>query len=310
MEVRQEFSAAGVQRETVLTIGVFDGVHRGHRVLLDTVSAVAEKRGLASCVVTFKNRPITVIRPDVPVYYMLPLAERLRLLGEAGMDYVVPVTFTRSLSQHTADEFARILREELRMRVLVVGPDFALGKNRKGTADVLAHLGNDMGFDVKIVEPLLNEDERISSTAIRAALADGDVQKAASLLGRPYSLSGAVVRGEQRGKTIGFPTANIETHEKLFLPADGVYCSVAHIGSQARDSVTNIGVRPTFGELKHTVETFIFDFDGDLYGTDLRIDLIERIRPERRFDGVDALVAQLKHDVQTARELLAARVSE
>ncbi len=305
----EELAALNVTRDTALTIGVFDGVHVGHRHLIDQVRAAASQRGLASAVVTFRNHPVTVLAPDVQVTYLCAFDERMELLRETGAEYVAPLMFTRELSQLSARDFVTALTDRLRMRRLVVGPDFALGKGREGTVPVLEALGRELGFQITQVSPLTRAGAIVSSTAIRQALGQGDVQAAATLLGRPYRLTGPVVVGEKRGRTLGFPTANLDIPSDLALPADGVYCTVAWVDGQPRDAVTNVGVRPTFGEQKHTVEAHLLNFDQDLYGKTLSIELIERIRPEQRFSGIDDLVAQLHRDVATARDVLAARVS-
>ncbi|MEE9286275.1 MAG: bifunctional riboflavin kinase/FAD synthetase [Dehalococcoidia bacterium] len=305
----EELAAVKVARDTALTIGVFDGVHVGHRYLLDNVRTAAAERGLASAVVTFRNHPVTVLRPHVQVTYLCAVDQRMELLRQSGIEHVAPLTFTRELSRLTAREFVAALVERLRMRWLLVGPDFALGRGREGTFPVLTKLGKELGFEVARAAPFTEAGRVVSSTAIRRALAQGDVEQAAKFLGRAYSLTGPVVLGDRRGQTLGFPTANLQIAADISLPADGVYCTVTWVDQQPHDAVTNIGVRPTFGELKRTVEAHLLEFEGDLYDKTLTIELIERIRPEQRFSGVDELVAQLNRDVATAKGVLAARVS-
>ncbi len=303
----EELEAVRPGRDTVATIGVFDGVHLGHRHLLEQVKAMAARRGLASAVVTFRNHPLTVLAPHVPVTYLCPVDRRLDLLRQAGIDHAIPLTFTRELSQRTAREFVTALAQGVRMRCLLCGPDFALGKGREGTVPVLTALGRETGFEVALVEPHVAGGRVVSSTAIREALARGDVRTAAELLGRSYSLTGPVVVGDRRGHALGFPTANMDVPSDMALPADGIYCTVASLEGRRLDAVTSIGVRPTFGGERRTIETFILDFEDDLYGKTLTIDLIERLRPEERFATVEALIAQMKRDVEVARGVLAAR---
>ena len=192
MQVIDELAAASVQRDTVVTIGVFDGVHLGHRHLIERVKASARDRGAASVVITFRNHPLTMLRPEIQILYLEPVGERLRHLAETGVDHVVPVTFTHELSQLTAEEFTGALTQQLHMKSLLVGPDFALGKGRQGTPSVLARLGRDQGFEVVQIDPMELAGQAASSTAIRNALAEGDVQRASEFLGHTYSLKGTV----------------------------------------------------------------------------------------------------------------------
>ncbi len=307
MQARDELAATQVRGASVVTIGVFDGVHIGHRYLIHQVKDEARQRGLASAVVTFRNHPRTVLAPNAPTTYIEPLEERLHLLDVSGIDHVVPVTFTRDLSELGYPEFTQLLIDQVGMKALMVGPDFAMGKGRAGTSEALATLGQSQGFDVLILEALVDGPEVVSTTAVRQALATGNMTRAATLLGRPFALSGQVQEGDQRGKDLGFPTANLGINSDLTLPLDGIYCTVATFGGRTHPSVTSIGVRPTFGDLARTVETFVLDFSGDLYGQQMRIDLLDRIRDEQKFPGADELIAQMKTDVEMAREMLAER---
>ncbi len=309
MQGLEELETVRPERDTVVTIGVFDGVHRGHLHLLEQARAAARREGLASAVVTFRNHPLTVLQPQAQVTYLCTVERRLELLRQAGIEVVAPVTFTRELSQRTAREFVTALRERLRMRWLLCGPDFALGKGRQGTVPALTALGKELGYRVAPLEPFTAGGQVVSSTAVRQALARGEVPLAAELLGRPYSLTGRVVVGDRRGRALGFPTANMEWQPEIALPADGIYATIARAGDRAMDAVTSIGVRPTFGGEQRTIETFVLDFTGDLYGQMLTIDLIERLRGEERFASVEALVAQMHRDVQAARDALRARAS-
>lgn len=292
---------------SVFTIGVFDGVHLGHRHLLDSLRAEARRRELASGVITFSNHPRTVLVPGAIHTYIIPLQERIDRLREAGVDHVIPLAFTRELSELTYRQFVDLLVDRLGLKGLVVGPDFAIGHARKGTAEAVAALGEQMGFTVSVVEPLVLDGEVVSTTAVRACLGAGDVRRAAAMLARPYSLGGEVVHGEKRGRALGFPTANIAVPTDISLPLDGIYGTVAWVAGNPMDSVTSIGVRPTFDGTRRTVETFIMDFAGDLYGTHLRIDLLERIREEKRFASVEDLIVQMRLDVLSARQILGKR---
>ena len=300
----EEFLQASPKRETAITIGVFDGVHLGHRGLIQRTMNEASARGLLSVIVTFRNHPRTVLTPGFEPQYLTSLEQRLELIKSLGVDLVIPVTFVQAVAQLRAREFVSLLRDHLKMKVVVAGPDFAMGKGREGDMTTLSSLEEEMGFEVVCVDHLQLAGEAISSTTIREALASGDVAKAGCLLGRPFNLDGRVVVGEKRGHLLGFPTANMEIDQDRALPADGVYATIAYVGNTAHPAVTNIGVRPTFGELKHTKEVHIMDFQGDLYGQALGIDLIDRLRGEVRFSGPEELKAQITKDVNQAREVL------
>ena len=288
-----------------MTIGVFDGVHRGHRHVLGRLDEIAREAGRTSIVLTFRNHPASVLRPDFDARYLTTLDDRLRLIREAGVDLLVPITFDVGLSRLTAREFAVLLRSRLLMRDLVVGPDFAMGRNRDGDVAALAALGREVGFSLHVVGPLLDDaGQPIRSTHVRDALSKGDVADAAGLLGRNYTLSGTVVAGHGRGGPLGFPTANLEVPAGMAVPADGIYATWAHVGGERRMAATSIGVRPTFGEGERTVEAFILDFDGDLYGREVCLEFVGWLRPEARFDTVEALREQVQRDVDDTRAVL------
>jgi riboflavin kinase/FMN adenylyltransferase len=307
-----ELAAVAPERDTALTVGVFDGVHRGHRYLLARLKDRAAARGLASGVVTLHPHPALVLDPLAPIVYLTSLEERVELLRTSDVDFVLPVTFTPEVARLSARDFVGALTEGLRMRFLLGGPDFALGRAREGSAKVLSRLGLEMGFEVELAAPLLEGDRVVSSSAVRDALAAGDVEAAGNLLGRPFSLHGPVVRGVERGRVVvGFPTANIAVGPGMALPAFGVYATRAYlpagqagVGVVARMSVTNIGRRPTFEDGERTVEVYIMDFDGDIYGRELRVDVLKRLRGEERFSDTQGLVEQIRRDVAAAREYL------
>jgi riboflavin kinase/FMN adenylyltransferase len=301
-----ELAAFALDRDTALTVGVFDGVHRGHRHLLAWLKDRAAARGLVSGVITLHPHPALVLNPRAPVVYLTSLEERVELLRAGGVDFVLPVTFTPEVARLSARDFVGLLIERLRMRFFLVGPDFALGRDRQGSADVLFQLGSEMGFEVESAGPLVEGGRVVSSSAVRDALTAGEVEAVGSLLGRPFSLHGPVVRGVERGKVMGFPTANIAVGPGMALPAFGVYATRAYVdvGGVARKSVTNIGRRPTFDNGERTVEVYIMDFDADIYGQELRVDVLKRLRGETRFSDPQELVEQIRRDVAAAREYL------
>lgn len=304
---RSELRRAALGRPTALTIGVFDGVHRGHQIVLKHVVESARRHGMASAAITFHPHPRQVLRPDLTTEYVNSLEDRLSLIMQTGLDSVATVSFTSEFSLTDASDFVRMLVEEFQLARLIIGEDFALGRQRGGDPETLKALGRELGYEVEVIELLTGDSaDKVSSTEIRTALGDGDVRLVGDLLGRRYSLHGPVVVGFERGRSIGFATANVAIGNDRAIPAPGVYATIAYLADGPAPSVTNIGVRPTFddgGGL--SIECHIIDFDEDIYGTDLRVEFVERLRGERKFDGIDALVKQIGKDRDAARDLLA-----
>jgi riboflavin kinase / FMN adenylyltransferase len=292
---------------TVVTIGVFDGVHRGHQALLGRVVAEASAREIAAGAITFDRHPMEVLRPGSHPRMLSTLRQRIALLGRHGMDFVLVLPFTPRLSRMPPEEFAvKVLLEAVSARAIVVGANFRFGHKAAGDAELLAELARPRGVDV-IPLPLDGDaGEPISSTRIRAALAEGDVAGAARLLGRPFAVEGHVVHGEGRGgPLLGIPTANLRLPARLALPAKGIYAG--HL--QTRDSgplpaVTNVGVNPQFGGSDLRVEAHVLDFDGDLYDRRVSLSFEHRLRDEATFPDVAALMAQIREDIRQARRLL------
>ncbi len=302
---REEMRHFAPSRGTALTIGNFDGVHLGHQHLVRFLIKQAGAAGLQPGAVTLYPDPVRVLRPQEPMQYLTSLEERLELLRDLGLELVVPLTFTSELAETAPRAFVSVLREELDLRLLIMGPDNAFGRNREGLPESMTQIGAELGFNVAVMPaPLASEQMTVSSTAIRKALEDGDLRAVEELLGRRYSLRGPVVSGEQRGRTLDFPTANIGVTADRALPAFGVYATWAFLGETRHQSATSIGIRPQFDGEHPSVETFIFDFNEDLYDQTLRIELVERLRPELKFDNVDALVRQMHADVERSREIL------
>jgi riboflavin kinase/FMN adenylyltransferase len=288
--------------EHALSIGVFDGVHRGHQMLIRRMLDEARDRRLTGGVVTFHPHPITVVRPDVHVTYLESLERRVELLHAVGADFVSVLQFTSELQQVSARDFTRLLVEEARMRLLVVGEDFRLGRGGEGTVEVLSQLGDELGFEVIAVPLLADDGDRVSSTRVREALVGGEMETVADLLGRPFSLRGPVLHGDERGRQIGFPTLNVGVSADRWLPPNGVYVTRAHAGDREFQACTNIGTRPTFeGDARRLVETHLLDFEGDLYGDVVTIDLLHRLRAEQKFNGIEELTAQIERDLQATR---------
>ena len=295
-------------RGTVCTVGTFDGVHRGHRLVLERLADCARERGLPAVLVTFDPHPLQVVNPAAAPPLLTVGMEKSEVLVESPIDYVVVLPFTPTLMTYGADDFVDlVLRERLGLQHLLVGYDHGFGRGRSGDASVLQALGASRGFGVDIVPPVLGSDGRpISSTTIRRAVAGGDLAHATDGLGRPYSASGTVEQGAQRGRALGFRTLNVAlpTAHKL-LPPEGVYAVRVQTPRGAFGGMMNLGPRPTFDEAGSRLEAHLFDFDGDFYGMRVRIDLIARLRETRRFESPDALRVQLKLDEADARSELA-----
>jgi len=307
MLVEEELARFSPAKDTLVTVGVFDGVHLGHKHLISQLVGKAEQENSLSVVVTFRQHPQEVLRPDIKLPFLTDLSERKKLLKNEGADIIVPLTFTAETSQLSARDFIGLLRKYLRMRGLVIGPDFALGRKREGNVNALCALGRELGFSVTVVPPVVIDGEIVSSTAIRKALSDGDVSKVRRLAGRGFSLRGRVVAGTGRGVVLGFPTANLKIGNEQALPADGVYASWAGINGENFPSMTNIGKRPTFGDSRRAVEVYIVDYRGDLYGREIQVEFVERLREEKRFDSVEELKRQMAEDVKRGVAILSAK---
>ena len=302
---RDELSRVAPHRPSAVTIGTFDGVHRGHQHLIGQLRDRARARGLAAGVVTLYPNPAHVLRPQEPVMYLTSLEERIELLHGAGLDFVAPVTFTSEMAELSAEEFGALLVQELSMAFLLMGPDHAFGRGREGTPERMREVGRSLGFDVDLLEqPLSNSVRPVSSTTIRNALAEGDIALVTHQLGRCYSIRGPVVHGDHRGRGLGYPTANIAVAADRALPAFGVYATWAHLGAERFASATSVGNRPTFDGKGTTVEAHILDFDRDIYGQTLSVEFVARVSPELRFTAVDDLKVKIASDVAAARELL------
>ena len=303
---RTQLTAGAPGPETALTIGVMDGVHRGHQALLGRLRDEARKRALSPGVVTLHPHPITVLRPEIAPSYLTGLEDRMELMRDAGADWVIPLTFTSEVSEITVEDLARAFFELVRMRLMVLGPDAAFGRGGpKDTPDRMRALGRELGFEVVQIEPLMHDHERFSSTAVRKALASGEMERVTALLGRSYRIAGPVVHGFERGRTIGFPTANISLAADRALPALGVYATRATVAGKTYLGATNIGRRPTFDFGHISIETYLMDFEGDIYGERMELDIVHRLRGEVAFANADDLKAQITHDVEEARESLA-----
>ena len=296
------------QGGSAVTLGVFDGVHKGHQHLIQRLQASAVERSLTPVVVTFANHPRSVVRPEEPVVWLTTLEDRLSLLRATGVEHVVPATFTKELSLLSAEEFLEELWQGLHITHFVVGPDFAMGHDRDGTIPVLRELAVSHRFTMEVVEPLAVDGVPVNSTAIRQALAAGDVERAARYLDRPFHLSAEVVRGQGRGGAeLGFPTVNLGLDSSQALPADGVYAGWLTAGTGRHQAAVSVGTQPTFAATgAPVVEAYLLDFKGDLYGEPARLEFAHWLRGQERYPNPEELVAQMDLDVADVRRLLAA----
>ncbi len=298
-------SDAQLDQPSVVTIGVFDGVHRGHQHLLSQLVNAARSSGQLAVVLTLFPHPDLVLRKLTGRYYLTTPEQKAALLGKLSIDVVVTHPFDDSVRQIRAADFVDQLLAHLNMKSLWVTADFAMGYKREGNFAFLTAQGAQKGFEVKETGLLGNNGEvRISSSAIREALLAGDVEKAAHWLGRPYCVEGPVVHGDHRGRSIGFPTANIQVWDEQVLPANGVYAGWATLNNERFMTVMNVGERPTFAGKDIRVEAHLLDFDRDIYGQRLSVDFVARLRGEQKFSGLDALMQQIHNDAERGRGIL------
>ena len=290
-------------RQGVLALGNFDGLHRGHVAIVECVRQAADERGTMPLALTFDPHPPRIVRPDKAPSLLMTPAQKLEALARAGIAGVAVVRFTRELSQWDPERFvAEVLVEWLQVSEVWVGANFLFGRDRGGNFSLLRALGGRCGFRTEKIEPVRYKEFVVSSTRVRRLVAEGRVDEAGVLLGHHYFLDGSVVRGEGRGRQIGVPTANIQTDNEL-VPLDGVYATLVTLDGVVHSAVTNVGVRPTFGEGERVIETHVFDLAEDLYGRTFRLSFISRLRGERQFADSEALRAQIDADCRQARDL-------
>jgi riboflavin kinase/FMN adenylyltransferase len=289
-----------------LTIGSFDGVHRGHQAIVRKLVAGAHAVGAPAVVLTFFPHPSIILRGRSGPFYLTSPDERATVLGQLGVDHVITLKFDKTLASQTARSFVQSLYDHLGLRHLCIGHDFALGRGREGDLPFLQNLGKELGYTINIMRPILHQGQVVSSSRIRATLLEGDVQSAKAMLGRQYQVQGEVVAGDGRGRTIGIPTANLEVWPERLLPKSGVYACLACVDGQTHRAVVNIGVRPTFEsqEALPRAEAHLLDYAGDLYGKDMTLLFVARLRDEQRFPGVQALVNQIQADISKAKKIL------
>jgi riboflavin kinase / FMN adenylyltransferase len=304
MNVEKELASVKPEKDTVFTIGVFDGVHIGHQHLFNHLRDRAQEGGYLSGVITFKTHPEAVINlASQPWIY--DLETRTRLIKGLGIDIVVTLDFTRDLMQLDAVDFVQLLLKHLKLKGLVVGPDFALGKNREGNIEKLRRLGKEKHFSLEVMAPFMQDGEIVSSSIIRQMVARGNVEKAARFLGRPFSIKGVPVPGEHRGTELGFPTINLEPKPDMASPSNGVYATIAKVGRKTIPSVTNLGVKPTFGDNRRLYETHLIGHKGEVEAKQVEIVFVARLRDELKFSSAGELKTQIAKDIEKAKAILA-----
>lgn len=293
---------------SVITVGTFDGVHAGHRAIIDTVVDKADERDARSVLVTFDPHPRDIINPgDAGIKLLTTLQERCEILEELGIDTMVVIPFDRDFSLLSSEEFIRdIIYDKIGVSEFVIGYDHQFGRNREGTIETIEQIGEELGFDSYVVSKREVGEKTVSSTAIRNAISEeGNVEEAAKFLQRPYRLNGTVIHGDKRGKAIGFPTANIKPeHSNKIIPQNGVYAVKVRINGDWYNGMMNIGIRPTFDGDVQTLEVHLFEFDEEIYGKEIQVRFFSRIRDEKKFDGKEELIAQLREDEKRSKELL------
>lgn len=304
MQVERELAGFSPKCDSLITIGVFDGVHLGHKHLISKVKELASQQGLCSIAITFDKHPQEILTPQTQPPFLTDATEKADLLKKEGVDAVIVLTFTEELSRLSARQFILLLQQELRLKGLVIGPDFALGHKGEGNIPFLRQLGIELGFSVTVIPPVRNNGDIVSSTAIRKAMADGDMEKVCRLMGRPFSLHGNVVRGKGRGVGLGFPTVNLNISPGQAIPPDGVYATLAHLDHESYPSVTNVGMNPTFNNTERTIESYLLDYHDNLYGRLVKIDFIHKLRNEIKFKDAQELTQQIARDIELARQAL------
>jgi len=293
---------ANIMRPTVLTLGVFDGLHLGHQRIMQTVVDRAKAVGAVATAITFDPHPRAVLHPESAPPLLQTLDQRLANFQVLGLEQAIVIPFDKEFAAQPAEDFlSDIIRDRLHAKEVYLGKGFAFGKDRGGNIELLRAMSEKLGFVADEVDEVQIHGQRISSSKIRKLLDAGHINLARRMLGRPYGVEGVIIRGNRRGHTIGFPTANLKPHNRV-IPRYGVYATASLIDGKWRKSITNIGVRPTFeNDAEPSIESYIFDFDGDLYGDVLRVRFLHRIRDERKFNGIDELKAQIEKDSRRAR---------
>jgi riboflavin kinase/FMN adenylyltransferase len=304
VQLEQELAGFNHDRDSLITIGVFDGVHLGHKYLISQLKELANEQGFRSVVITFDKHPQEILTPMSHPLFLVDASEKATLLKKENVDDVIVLTFTKELANYSARDFLVLLKTNLNMRGLVVGPDFALGRNNEGNIRTIKPLASEMNVSVTVIPPVIIDDEIVSSTSIRRALVEGNMEKVQKLMGRPFSLHGPVIHGKGRGTGLGYPTINLDVLPGQALPSDGVYATLAFLDQNVYSSVTNIGKNPTFGNSDRTVETFLLNYHNNLYARNIKVAFVHKIRSEIKFQDIEQLKNQISLDIKQAGIIL------
>ena len=304
-DINIPLSKYGSRRPSVVTVGMFDGVHLGHRHMLSCLVEEASLTKMNSVVITFTNHPKTILRPETSPMLLTKPANRIKLIEATGVNLILQIDFDKQFSQISAHEFSELLVKRLNMKILIMGPDSSVGREREGDLSNLISIGNHLGFSVRQIDALKYKDNvPISSGLIRQALSDGDLSKVSTLLGRTFTIEGTVTHGYGRGSTLGFPTANLAVQRDMAIPGDGIYSTWAYLGNTRFQSATSIGVRPTFEGIGRSIETYIIALDSNLYGQKIKLGFVSKLRDEIKFDNTSDLKNQISFDVENAKKML------
>ena len=304
MTIAEELKISNTPTESVITIGVFDGVHLGHQHLINNLKDHAKILQYSSGVITFKNHPASIINPNFKPDFVTTLEHRISLLRSTEIDFVCPITFNDEVASLRAGDFIKLLQEHLGMKMLVVGPDFQMGKDREANVNELYNLGSRLGFELEVVEVEQRNGISVRSTELRKLLSQGNIETVSLMLGRPFSITGKVVEGFKRGREIGFPTANLESEIGIAVPKNGIYSTIAIVSGKRNMAASSIGTRPTFDNGSSTIEAFILDFDEIIYGETVTLEFMNRLRDEIKYDSLEELITQINDDVSKTRNSL------
>lgn len=304
MDLKKQLSKEQINVNSVLTIGVFDGIHLGHLHLIKKLIQISDQKKCLSGIITFINHPAEILNPQFNPSFIMDPNEKILALRETGVDYVIPVIFNDSISNMSAISFIDDLQNNLHMKGLVIGPDFAMGKNREANASKLEELGVSKSFSTEIITPQEIDGIPLRSTSVRKFLFSGDIENASKVLGRHFKISGIVIHGEERGRKLGYPTANLKVSPKIVTPENGIYATFAYINNKKFMSATSIGTNPTFKGDNKTIETYILDFDNDIYDQTINIEFIKKLRNEIKFSSIEKLVNQMDADIIKTKKIL------
>ena len=304
MLIDEEISPFKSSKPHTVSIGVFDGVHKGHKYFLSKLLSESIKSKTISTVITFKNHPLSLLNPNIPIENIIPLDDRIQMIKNLGIKSIIPVSFNQSLSQLTGKEFIDKIKSTIKISSLFIGPDFSIGKNRETNTSNIKLLSDELGFSIFEIPKLKENSLIIRSTSIRSLIAKGKVATASKILGYPFFIKGVVVKGLGRGKKLGFPTANIKIPHNLILPINGIYATYVNINNQKYIGATSIGNNPTFKETNKTIETFIIGLEDDIYNKNISLEFIHHIRDEIKFHSAQELSIQMSNDVKKIINLL------